>query len=56
MAYLGKKPSDIFRGLTQKDTFTGDGSTVTFDLSKEAPNGGANDIQVFVSDVRQFCS
>jgi len=53
MAYLGKKPSDIFRGLTQKDTFTGDGSTVTFDLSKEAPNGGANDIQVFVSDVRQ---
>ena len=53
MAYLGKKPSDIFRGLTQKDTFTGDGSTVTFDLTKEAPNGGANDIQVFVSDVRQ---
>ena len=53
MAYIGKSPTDTFRGLAYYDSFTGDGSTTTFDLSVEAPNGGTNDIQVFVNNVRQ---
>ena len=35
------------------DTFTGDGSTTTFDLTNATPDGGDNDIQVFVDNVRQ---
>ena len=53
MAYIGKKPEDTFRGLAVKDTFTGDGSTVVFDLTDEAPDGGDNEIEVFVENVRQ---
>ncbi len=53
MAYIGKKPEDSFRGLALKDTFTGDGSTVVFDLTSVAPNGGDNEIEVFVENVRQ---
>ena len=53
MAYIGKKPEDTFRGLALKDTFTGDGSTVVFDLTNVAPNGGDNEIEVFVENVRQ---
>ena len=53
MAYIGKKPEDTFRGLALKDTFTGDGSTVVFDLTNEAPDGGDNEIEVFVENVRQ---
>ena len=53
MAYLGKRPEDIFRGLATKASFTGDGSTTTFDLSENALDGGTNDIQVFVNNVRQ---
>ena len=34
MAYIGKKPEDKFRGLASYDTFTGDGSTTTFDINK----------------------
>lgn len=51
MAYIGKKPSDTFRATASIDTFTGDGSTTTFDLTDGAI--GANDIQVFVNNVRQ---
>lgn len=53
MPYLGKKPEDTFRGLAFKDTFTGDGSTVTFDITNAAPAGGDFDIEVFVENVRQ---
>src|SRR5210317_560854 len=53
MAYIGKKPEDAFRGLAYYDTFTGDGSTTTFDLSADAPDGGQNDITVVVDNVRQ---
>jgi len=53
MAYIGKRPEDIFRGLATKASFTGDGSTTTFDLSENALDGGTNDIQVFVNNVRQ---
>ena len=53
MPYLGKKPEDTFRGLAFKDTFTGDGSTVVFDITNAAPAGGDFDIEVFVENVRQ---
>ena len=53
MAYIGQSPADKGIGLFSQDTFTGDGSTTTFDLSNIAPDGGGNDIQVFVDNVRQ---
>ena len=53
MAYLGAGPNPVNRGLIRKDTFTGDGSTTTFDLTTAIPNVTENDIQVFVDNVRQ---
>ena len=53
MAYLGKGPEQVLSGVASKDTFTGDGSTVNFDISTDIPAGGENDIQVFVDNVRQ---
>ena len=51
MAYIGKEPAQVKRDLADKNTFTGDGSTTTFDLTNEALS--ANTIQVFVDNVRQ---
>ena len=53
MAYLGVGPTNKGTGLFSQDTFTGDGSTVAFDMTNEAPDGGGNEIQVFVNNVRQ---
>ncbi len=53
MAYIGSSPIEKGTGLFSQDTFTGDGSTTTFDLTNVAPDGGGNDIQVFVDNVRQ---
>mgnify|MGYP001181649919 CR=1 FL=1 len=53
MAFIGNPPLDRGIGLFSQDTFTGDGSTTTFDMSNVAPDGGDNDIQVFVDNVRQ---
>ena len=53
MAYIGQSPAEKGIGLFSQDTFTGDGSTTTFDMSNVAPDGGGNDIQVFVDNVRQ---
>ena len=53
MAYLGEVPNPVNRGLTRKDTFTGDGSTTVFDLTTAIPNVTENDIEVFVDNVRQ---
>jgi hypothetical protein len=53
MAYLGKGPEQVLSGVASKSTFTGDGSTTTFDISIDIPAGGENDIQVFVDNVRQ---
>ena len=53
MAYIGKNPADRFRGLAFKDTFTGDGSTVAFDLTFPVTEGADSDIEVFVNNVRQ---
>jgi len=53
MAYIGQKPGSNFRDVTIKDSFTGDGSTVVFDLSKSFNQAGQNDLEVFVDNVRQ---
>jgi hypothetical protein len=53
MAYIGTNPANTGTGLFSQDTFTGDGSTVVFDMTNAAPDGGGNEIQVFVDNVRQ---
>ena len=53
MAYIGADPANKGTGLFSQDTFTGDGSTTTFDLTNVAPDGGGNELQVFVDNVRQ---
>ena len=53
MAYLGAQPNELFRVSPTKDTFTGDGSTTTFDLANACPAGGEFALQVFVDNVRQ---
>ena len=54
MSYVGKGPIDRVLGLSQKNTATGDGSTVSFDiLTQAAPQGGDTAVDVFVDNVRQ---
>ena len=49
MPYVGNSPANNFASVT-KDTFSGDGSTVAFTLSKAATTNG---VAVFVENVRQ---
>ena len=51
MPYIGKGPIDRTLGLNEKNVFTGDGSTVAFDITSEALSENA--LQVFVDNVRQ---
>ena len=53
MAYIGARPTTNFRVAPTKDTFTGDGSTTTFDLANKVPAGGEFSLEVFVENVRQ---
>ena len=53
MSYIGKAPIDRTLGLSQKNVFTGDGSTVSFDMTTAAPEGGDTAVDVFVDNVRQ---
>ena len=52
MAYIGRRPDEVFRAQAEHATFTGDGSTKTFDLSVDAPDNDA-DLAVYVDNVRQ---
>ena len=45
--------SNTFSPVPTKDSFTGDGSTTTFDLGTAVVNGGENALEVFVNNVRQ---
>jgi len=54
MPYIANKPGTAYRSFTDKDTFTGDGSTVAFDMTYAIAEAGQNDLQVFVNDVRQI--
>jgi len=53
MPYIGNKPEITPRSLADYDSFTGDGSTVAFDLEKDVLDGGINDLQVYINNVRQ---
>lgn len=51
MRYIGQQPAAF-----EKSTFTGDGSTTTFDLTSEGGFARAGDslhVQVFVDNIRQ---
>ena len=53
MAYIGQEPVNTFSQVPTKDSFTGDGSTTTFDLSNAVVSSGENALEVFVNNVRQ---
>ncbi len=53
MAYIGQPPLQEFTSPPTKDTFTGDGSTTTFDLAQEVVSGGEYALEVFIDNVRQ---
>jgi len=48
MAYIGQQPFQEFSSVPTKDSFTGDGSTTTFDLANDVVRGAENAIEVFV--------
>ena len=49
MGYVGNEPTSNFASVT-KDSFSGDGSTTAFTLSKASTTNG---VAVFVENVRQ---
>jgi len=53
MAYIGQQPFQEFTSVPTKDSFTGDGSTTTFDLANDVVRGSENALEVFVDNVRQ---
>ena len=53
MAYVGQPPFQEFTNPPTKDSFTGDGSTTTFDMAKAVPSGSVNALEVYVNNVRQ---
>jgi len=53
MAYIGQQPFQEFTNPPTKDSFTGDGSTTTFDLNATVPGGSQNALEVYVDNVRQ---
>ena len=53
MAYIGQQPVNTFSPIPSKDSFTGDGSTTTFDLAGAVVSAGQNALEVFVNNVRQ---
>ncbi len=54
MPYIAKNPGTAFRTFTDKDTFSGDGSTTIFDMQFSIAEAGQNDIQVFVGNTQQI--
>ena len=54
MPYIATKPGTAFRTFTDKDTFSGDGSTTTFDMQFAIAEAGQNDLEVFVGGTRQL--
>ena len=54
MPYIAKNPGTAFRIFTDKDTFSGDGSTTIFDMQFSIAEAGQNDIQVFVAGTQKI--
>jgi len=53
MPYLGQPPFQEFANPPTKDSFTGDGSTTTFDMNAEVPIASENALEVYIDNVRQ---
>ena len=53
MAYIGQEPLVEFSSIPTKDSFTGDGSTVAFDMATAVATSADNALEVFVDNVRQ---
>ena len=53
MGYIGQAPFQDYTSVPTKDSFTGDGSTTTFDLSQEVATSGEYALEVFINNVRQ---
>jgi len=53
MSYIGQAPFQDYTSTPSKDSFTGDGSTTTFDLAQEVASAGENALEVFINNVRQ---
>ena len=51
--YIGQPPFQEYTTIPTKDNFTGDGSTVAFDLETEVPGASENALEVYVDNVRQ---
>jgi len=51
--YTGPSPARSFAPVATKDRFSGDGSSVNFDLTFDIPSGGFNSLSVYVEDVWQ---
>ena len=51
--FIGPEPVRSFAPLAVKDDFSGDGSTTTFDLSRDIPAGGQNSLLLFVGPTIQ---
>ena len=51
--YTGPSPARNFAPVATKDRFSGDGSSVNFDLTFDIPSGGFNSLNVYVEDVWQ---
>ena len=54
MPYIATKPGTAFRTFTDKDTFSGDGSTTIFDMQFAIAEAGQNDLQVFIGNTQQI--
>ena len=53
MDYIGAKIQTILELRLVKDSFTGDGSTTTFDLANICTSRWREWLQVFIDNVRQ---
>ena len=51
--YIGQEPLVEFSSVPTKDSFTGDGSTVAFDMAAAVVSAADNALEVFVDNVRQ---
>ena len=53
MSYIGQPPFQEFANPPTKDSFTGDGSTTTFDMNAAVPIASENALEVYIDNVRQ---
>ena len=53
MSYVGQAPISEFIAAPTKDSFTGDASTVAFDLAASVAAAGEHALEVYVDNVRQ---